>query len=96
MFRRLCRDADLLPIDLRDLRHVAATLVHAGGDDIHAVKEALRHTTIQLTSETWTSHLPQLDGEIAEKAAAPAPRARREAAVGTPAHASLTQEIPGE
>jgi integrase len=45
VFRRLCREADLPPINLRDLRHVAATLIHAGGGDIHAVKETLRHST---------------------------------------------------
>ncbi|MFJ4846566.1 tyrosine-type recombinase/integrase [Streptomyces sp. NPDC088733] len=30
-FRRICRRADLPPINLRDLRHCAATLIHAGG-----------------------------------------------------------------
>jgi integrase len=96
VFRRLCREAGLPPINLRDLRHVAATLIHAGGGDIHAVKETLRHSTIQLSSDTYASLLPQVDRAIAEKAAALVPRARREKIIGTPAHASLTHDPSDE
>jgi hypothetical protein len=70
------RLTDLPPITLRDLRHVAATLTHGGGGDIHTVKETLRHSTITLTSHTYTSLLPELDREIAEKAAKLIPRSR--------------------
>ncbi|MFD8509750.1 tyrosine recombinase XerC [Streptomyces antimycoticus] len=82
-FRRIYKRAGLPPINLRDLRHLAATLVHAGGGDIHAVKATLRHSTIQLTSDTYTELLEEADREIAERAAALVPRARRssEAAV---------------
>ncbi|UUU37116.1 tyrosine-type recombinase/integrase [Streptomyces sp. CA-210063] len=76
-FRRILATTDLPPITLRDLRHVAATLTHGGGGDIHAVKETLRHSTITLTSDTYTSLLPELDREIAEKAAALVPRSHR-------------------
>lgn len=76
-FRRICRRADLPPINLRDLRHCAATLIHAGGGDLHAIKETLRHSTIKLASDTYTSLLKEVDLEIAEKAAALVPRARR-------------------
>jgi integrase len=75
-FRRICAMTDLPPITFRDLRHVAATLTHAGGGDIHTVKEVLRHSTIALTSDTYTSLLPELDREVAEKAAAVVPRTR--------------------
>ncbi|MEU9117254.1 site-specific integrase [Streptomyces sp. NPDC048483] len=94
-FRRILAATDLPPIKLRDLRHVAATLTHGGGGDIHTVKEVLRHSTIALTSDTYTSLLPELDREIAEKAAQLIPRARQtapEAESSTPAHASLTHE----
>ncbi|GGQ74872.1 hypothetical protein GCM10010145_50740 [Streptomyces ruber] len=74
-FRRILATTDLPPITLRDLRHVAATLTHGGGGDIHTVKETLRHSTITLTSDTYTSLLPELDREIAEKAAKLIPRA---------------------
>ena len=79
-FRRILATTDLPPITLRDLRHVAATLTHGGGGDIHAVKETLRHSTITLTSDTYTSLLPELDREIAEKAAKLIPRSRPAAA----------------
>ncbi|WJD99732.1 site-specific integrase [Streptomyces antimycoticus] len=92
VFRRLCREAGLPPINLRDLRHVAATLIHAGGGDIHTIKETLRHGTIQLTSDTYTSLLPQVDMEAAKNAEAQVPRARRGGSPRTAAHAALTQE----
>ncbi|GAA2504786.1 hypothetical protein GCM10010276_55950 [Streptomyces longisporus] len=73
------------------------------GGDIHTVKETLRHSTITLASDTYTSLLPELDREIAEKAAKLIPRSRQAAAepsaqtaadpqaTATSAHASLTQ-----
>lgn len=75
-FRRICQRAALPPINLRDLRHCAATLIHAGGGDLHAIKETLRHGTIQLAADTYTSLLSQVDRDIAEKAAGLVPRAR--------------------
>ncbi|MFI7291309.1 site-specific integrase [Streptomyces anulatus] len=92
VFRRLTREADLPPINLRDLRHVAATLIHAGGGDLHAIKETLRHGTIQLAGDTYTSLLPQVDQEVARKAESVVPRVRRSGVSGTAAHAPLTQE----
>ncbi|QEU93355.1 site-specific integrase [Streptomyces kanamyceticus] len=101
-FRRILATTNLPPITLRDLRHVAATLTHGGGGDIHAVKETLRHSTITLTSDTYTSLLPEVDREIAEKAASLIPRAWKAGKAeqsadespddGPSAHASLTQE----
>lgn len=87
VFRRLTREADLPPINLRDLRHVAATLIHAGGGDLHAIKETLRHGTIQLAGDTYTSLLPQVDQEVARKAESVVPRARRSGVPDTAAHA---------
>lgn len=95
-FRRILASTTLPPITLRDLRHVAATLTHGGGGDIHTVKEVLRHSTIALTSDTYTSLLPELDREIAERAAQLVPMSRRTGPVaegpGAPAHASLTHK----
>lgn len=76
-FRRIADGAGLPPINLRDLRHGAATLIHASGGDIHSVKETLRHSTVVLTSDTYTSLLAEVDQELAEKAAALVPRARK-------------------
>lgn len=85
VFRQLSDKAGLPPINLRDLRHVAATVQHAAGADLHAIKETLRHSTITLTSDTYTSLLPQVDRDIAERAAAVVPRARKGAAQKAPA-----------
>lgn len=76
-FRRLREKAGLPPINLRDLRHCAATLIHGGGGDLHAVKETLRHSSIQLAGDTYTSLLKEVDQEIAERAASLVPRARK-------------------
>ncbi|MEU7581969.1 tyrosine-type recombinase/integrase [Streptomyces sp. NPDC041068] len=102
-FRRILATTDLPPITLRDLRHVAATLTHGGGGDIHAVKETLRHSTITLTSDTYTSLLPEVDREIAEKATGLIPRARKTGTSAdespsdaSSAHASLAHEPEGE
>lgn len=73
-FRSLSREADLPPINLRDLRHVAATLTHGAGGDLHTIKETLRHSTITLTSDTYTSLLPEVDREVAEGAVRLVPR----------------------
>ncbi len=91
VFQSIAESAGLPPINLRDLRHVAATLVHAAGGDLHTIKEVLRHSTIALTSDTYTSLLPDLDREIAEKAATLVPRARKRAVDGT---AGLTAGSP--
>ncbi|MBD3550688.1 tyrosine recombinase XerC [Streptomyces sp. SP18CM02] len=76
-FRRLLATTDLPPITLRDLRHVAATLTHGAGGDIHTIKETLRHSTITLTSDTYTSLLPEVDLAVAEAVAALIPRRRQ-------------------
>ncbi|PJN22394.1 tyrosine recombinase XerC [Kitasatospora sp. CB02891] len=76
-FEKLRVAASLPPINLRDLRHQAATVIHAGGGDLHAIKETLRHSTIRLASDTYTSLLPEVDREVAERAAGVVPRARR-------------------
>lgn len=73
-FRRICAKTDLPPINFRDLRHLAATLIHAGGGDLHTIKEVLRHETINLASDTYASLLPEVDREISERAARLVPR----------------------
>uniref|UniRef100_UPI003F685E80 hypothetical protein n=1 Tax=Streptomyces polyasparticus TaxID=2767826 RepID=UPI003F685E80 len=66
------------------------------------MKATLRNSTITLTSDTYTytSLLPELDREIAEKAAGLIARARESTAVPEDpepsAHASLTHEAENE
>ncbi|WP_438478995.1 site-specific integrase [Streptomyces asiaticus] len=76
-FRRIVAQADLPPINLRDLRHGAAALVKAGGGDLHDAKVKLRHSTIVLTSDTYMALFEEAEDELTEKAAAVVPRARK-------------------
>lgn len=95
-FRRISEAAGLPPISLRGLRHGAATLAHAGGGDLHTIKETLRHSTITLTVDTCLVIFEEATEELTERAAAVVPRARKTEIVDTAIHASLTQEAGEE
>jgi integrase len=75
-FKEVIAQAGLPPVRLHDLRHGAATLALAGGADIKTVQAMLRHSTIVLTADTYTSVLPQVARDAAEAAAALVPRQR--------------------
>ncbi len=74
-FTRLAA-AGLPPVRLHDLRHGAATRTLAAGADLKIVSQLLRHSSITITADTYTSVLPQVARDAAEKAAALVPRAR--------------------
>jgi len=90
-FIRLAEEAGLPPIRFHDLRHGAATLIHAAGGDLHAIKEVLGHSTIALTSDTYTNLLPEVDKTLAEAAFRLVPRAPLKAVSGAGAPAALPQ-----
>ncbi|WP_207938833.1 site-specific integrase [Actinomadura darangshiensis] len=73
-FARLAYGAGLPPIRLHDLRHGAATLMLAGGADMKLVQALLRHSSLAITADTYTSVLPEVAREAAEAAAALVPR----------------------
>jgi integrase len=73
-FQHLARQAGLPPIRLHDLRHGAATLALAAGVDMKTVQAMLRHSSITITADTYTSVLPELARGAAEKTAAFVPR----------------------
>ncbi|WP_251069738.1 tyrosine recombinase XerC [Streptomyces sp. ISL-96] len=75
-FIELYEAAGLPPIRLHDLRHGAATLAHAAGAGLKDIQEMLGHSSITITSDTYTSLLPEADLAIAEAAARLVPRAR--------------------
>ncbi len=76
-FALLARDAGLPPIRLHDLRHVAATLALAAGTDMKVVSQMLRHSSIAITADTYTSVLPETSRKAAEAAVALVPRKTR-------------------
>ena len=69
LFQRLVRDANLPPIRLHDLRHGAASLSLAAGNDLKTVQTMLGHSSIVLTADTYTSVLPDLAHHAAEATA---------------------------
>lgn len=73
-FQFLAAQAGLPPIRLHDLRHGAATLALAAGVEMKVVQEMLRHSSITVTSDTYTSVLPEVARAAAEKTALIIPR----------------------
>ena len=70
LFEQICYRAGLPPIRLHDLRHFAATLHLAAGVDIKIVQEMLGHSSRAITSDTYTTVLPDVARAAAEAAAA--------------------------
>ncbi|GLZ02492.1 site-specific integrase [Actinoplanes sp. NBRC 103695] len=75
------RQAGLPPIGLHGLRHGAATINLAAGVDMKVVQDLLRHASATTTSDLYTTVLPDLAFDAAEKAAASVPRQRHLKAV---------------
>ncbi|MFI6302274.1 tyrosine-type recombinase/integrase [Amycolatopsis thailandensis] len=73
-FQELTRRAGLPPIRLHDLRHGAATLALADGVDMKVVQHMLRHSSITVTSDTYTTVLPEVALAAAEATAKIIPR----------------------
>lgn len=73
---RLITAAALPPIRVHDLRHGAATLALASGVAMKVVQEMLGHSSITITSDTYTSVLPQVARAAAQAAADLVPRRR--------------------
>jgi integrase len=92
-FERLVRRSGLPPIRLHDLRHGAATLALAAGTDMKVVQEMLGHSSLSLTSDTYTSVLPEVAHEAAEAAARLIPRQTSKRTTGL---TSGSQVPPGE
>ncbi|MFJ6199177.1 tyrosine-type recombinase/integrase [Micromonospora sp. NPDC092111] len=57
------------PVRLHDLRHCAASYLRHGGADMKEVQETLGHSTIGLTSDTYTSVILDLERGSADAAA---------------------------
>lgn len=66
-FNTLVERAGLPPIRLHDLRHVAATLLLAAGNDMKVVSEILGHASAAFTSDVYTSVLSEVKARAAVK-----------------------------
>jgi integrase len=85
-FEKIVRTSVLPPVRLHDLRHGAATL--AGGADLKTVQEMLGHSSITITSDIYTTVLPEVAHRAAEAAAQLVPRR----STGTDGHTSSTHD----
>jgi integrase len=58
---------ELPPIRFHDLRHTAATLMLKQGTHPKIVQERLGHAQVQLTLDTYSHVLPDMQSEIANR-----------------------------
>ncbi|MBE1557703.1 tyrosine-type recombinase/integrase [Nonomuraea africana] len=65
-FRKLVKASNLPPIRLHDLRHGTATLALASGSDLRVVQGTLGHRSIVVTSDIYTSVLPEVYHQSAQ------------------------------
>ena len=92
-FAQLVSAAGLRPIRLHDLRHGQASLMLAAGVPIAVVSKRLGHSTISLTSDTYSHLLQGVGRDAAERAAALVPRALKSAS-NSACDQSVTSEAP--
>lgn len=76
MFQRAAFDARLPPIRLHDIRHGAATLAHATGADLKAIQSLLRHASLSITADTYTTVLQESQAALVTDIARSIPRLR--------------------
>jgi hypothetical protein len=65
-FEKIAFGAGPPPIRLHDLRHGAASLAFASGADMKAVQAMLRHSSMAITADTYTSVLPEVAADRRE------------------------------
>ncbi len=80
-FNELVRAAGLPKVNLHALRHGQASLMLAAGVPMAVVSKRLGHSTISLTSDTYSHLLEGVGRDAAERAAALVPRASRDHSV---------------
>ena len=83
-FRVLAVEAGLRPIRLHDLRHGQASLMLAAGVSMSIVSKRLGHSTLSLTSDTYSHLLAGVGQSAAMAAAALVPRTRTDERSGAP------------
>jgi integrase len=66
-WRRFLEANSLPPIRFHDLRHSNATALIQAGVNPRVVQQRLGHSDVQITLNTYTHVLPEMDAEAAEK-----------------------------
>jgi integrase len=77
-FASLVKKSGLRRVRLHDLRHGRASLLLASGTDIAIVSKLLGHSSIAITSDTYSHLLEGVGKQAAERAAALVPRAAKQ------------------
>jgi integrase len=67
IFHEITREAGLRPLRFHDLRHSAAAILIAQGVHPKAIQELLRHSSIQLTMDTYGHLFEQVQRETADQ-----------------------------
>jgi integrase len=85
--------AGLPPIRFHDLRHCAASIAHAAGASMKDIQALLRHSSLTITADLYTSVFEDLAADLAEQMSRVVPRQRAAVAgdwAATDAHTSRT------
>lgn len=93
LFVRLSEAAGLRRIRLHDLRHGYASLMLAAGVDVAVVSKLLGHSSIAITSDTYSHLLEGVRSGAADSAAALIPRARKAPSTGARDHSVTTSPV---
>jgi len=64
-FRYLARELGMPPLTLHGLRHAFATLALQAGMNPKVVSEALGHSSVTITLDTYSHVLPNMQDELA-------------------------------
>ena len=64
-FRFLTRELDMPPLNFHGLRHAFATLALLAGQNPKVVSEALGHSSVTITLDTYSHVLPNMQDELA-------------------------------
>lgn len=92
LFQRLAFDAGLPPIREHDLRHGAASLARKAGADMKAIQAMLRHSSLAITADTYTSLFADEGHAVAEAMTNVVPR---KAVAGGASETPGPSSIPG-
>lgn len=65
-FKRLLKRADVPDVPFHSLRHTCATLLFHDGKDLMYVQNQFGHSSSKITRDTYTHHIPGVDGGLAD------------------------------